>query len=437
MSNVLAARFASNTPVLVSAEKADWLAQGLPMISAGIAQLEARSQNEPVEYMAHDDFWPSADSWLSYYRPYNVVKGTLLIPVKGMLLNDFPYQLGSWATGYAYLVKAFERGMADEEVERIAMIIDSPGGEVAGCFDSADRAYAMRGTKPIQSFVNEAAYSAAFAWATVGEKITMTRTAGVGSVGVVTAHMNVSKAMERAGYEITFIHAGKHKVDGNAFEALPAGVKARIQKRIDSMYTIFVSTTARNLGISESVVRDTEALTYGAEEAVEIGFAHEVKAFDEALAAYSGEPDNSEEEEEMPKPNDQEQATFSQADLDNARAAGRAEGHAEGKAEGMKEGATAERTRIQGIMGSEEAKTRPAMASHLALNTQQSVEDAKGILAVSQPEKTEASKPAGADFEAAMGKDNPELGAGADTGTDDDDHKQFLAATGFQAHKGA
>lgn len=430
MSNVLAARFASNTPVLVGAEKADWLSQALPMISAGMVQLESKMSSEPIEYLAHDDFWPSADSWLSYYRPYTVKQGTLLIPVKGMLLNDFPYQYGSWATGYAYLVKAFERGMADPEVERIALIIDSPGGEVAGCFDSADKAFAMRGTKPIQSFVNEAAYSAAFAWATVGEKITMTRTAGVGSVGVVTAHMDVSKAMEKAGYSITFIHAGKHKVDGNAFEALPAAVKARIQKRIDSMYTIFVTTTARNLGISESVVRDTEALTYGAEEAVEIGFAHEVKAFDEALAAYSGDPEETEEEDEMPKPNDQEQATFSQADLDNARA----EGRAEGKTEGLKEGAAAERSRVQAILGCDEAKTRPAMATHLALNGQLSVEDAKGILAVSQAENAGATKPAGADFAAAMGKDNPELGAGVDTDqltSAQEEEKAFLSATGY------
>lgn len=430
MSNVLAARFASNTPVLVGAEKADWLSQALPMISAGMVQLESKMSSEPIEYLAHDDFWPSADSWLSYYRPYTVKQGTLLIPVKGMLLNDFPYQYGSWATGYAYLVKAFERGMADPEVERIALIIDSPGGEVAGCFDSADKAFAMRGTKPIQSFVNEAAYSAAFAWATVGEKITMTRTAGVGSVGVVTAHMDVSKAMEKAGYSITFIHAGKHKVDGNAFEALPAAVKARIQKRLDSMYTIFVTTTARNLGISESVVRDTEALTYGAEEAIEIGFAHEVKAFDEALAAYSGDPEETEEEDEMPKPNDQEQATFSQADLDNARA----EGRAEGKTEGLKEGAAAERSRVQAILGCDEAKTRPAMASHLALNGQLSVEDAKGILAVSQAENAGATKPAGADFAAAMGKDNPELGAGIDTDqltSAQEEEKAFLSATGY------
>lgn len=435
MSNVLAARFASNTPVLVSAEKADWLAQGLPMISAGMAQLETRAQTEQVEYLAHDDFWPSPDSWMSYYRPYNVVKGTLLIPVKGMLLNDFPYQLGSWATGYIYLVKAFERGMEDDEVKRIAMVIDSPGGEVAGCFDNADKVFAMRGTKPIQAFVNEAAYSAAYAWATVADRITMTRTAGVGSVGVVTAHTDMSEALAKAGYKITFIHAGKHKVDGNAFEALPPAVKARIQKRIDSMYTIFVSTTARNLGIDESVVRDTEALTYGAEEAVEIGFAHEVKAFDEALAAYSGELDEPEEpleEDDMELTAEQEKAV--QARIDAAAATAKAEG----KAEGLKEGATAERTRVQGIMGCDEAKTRPTMASHLALNTNQSVDDAKGILAVSQPEKEQASgKPNGADFNTAMGKDNPELGAGATTDTEEDDHKLFLAATGYPGHKGA
>lgn len=429
MPNLMAARFA-NSIVMVSGDKASWLSQSLPAISAGLDQITARVQADGVTFMAADDFWPMEDHWLSYYRPYKVVNGTLMIPVKGMLLHDFPYALGGWATGYAYILKAFERGMQDPEVVRIAMLMDSPGGEVAGCFDSADKVYAMRGQKPIQAFVNESAYSAAYAWASVADTISMTRTAGVGSVGVVTAHMNVAKAMEKAGYEITFIHAGEHKVDGNPYEALPAKVKARIQKRIDSMYNIFVSTTARNLGVEESVVRGTEALTYGAEEAIEIGFAHEVRPFDEAMAAFSGELDNPEEEEEMPKPNDQEQATFSQADLDNARA--------EGHVAGLKEGATAEQTRIKGIMGCDSAKNKPAMAFHLALNTKQSVEEATGILAVSPEEKVVASttqKPAGADFAAAMDQDNPNLGGGNDGDQNEnaaaDTLKEFAAVNGF------
>lgn len=435
MSNPLAARFASNTPVMMSADKADWLNQALPHISAGMNKINDRMSVDAVEFMAHDDFWPSSDSWLSMFRPYNVAQGTLTIPIKGMLLHDFGFALGSWATGYTYIVKAFERGMADPEVERIALLMDSPGGEVAGCFDAVDRVFAMRGEKPFRAFVNEMAYSAAFAWASVADKITMTRTAGVGSVGVVTAHVDVSGAMDKMGYKIEFIHAGKHKVDGNPYEGLSAPVKARIQKRIDSMHNIFVSTTARNLGVAESVVRDTEAQTYGAEEALSIGFAHEIGPFDEALAAFSGEPDQPAGDDEMPKPNDQEQATtFSQADLDTARA--------DGKAEGMKEGATAERERVQGILGCDAAKNRPAMSFHLALKTQQTVDEATALLAVSPEEKPEAAAPAatvpGASFDAAMSEGNPNLGAGGEEQEQTSAEatlSEFRAVTGFGSTK--
>lgn len=427
MSNLMAARFA-NAIVMVSGDKAEWLSQSLPAISAGLIQIDAKLQAEPM--MSEDGFWPPEDHWLSYYRPYKVVDGTLMIPVKGMLLHDFPYALGGWATGYEYLVRAFQRGMGDGSVQRIAMIIDSPGGEVAGCFDNADKVYALRGQKPIQAFVNESAYSAAYAWASVADKITMTRTAGVGSVGVVTAHMDVSAAMEKAGYKITFIHAGDHKVDGNPYQALPEAVKARIQQRIDSMYSIFTSTTSRNLGIEESVVIGTQAQTYGAEEALAIGFAHEVRPFDEALAAFSGELDQPvEEESDMELTAEQEQAVAARI----ATAASAA------KAEGMKEGASAEKTRISGILASDAAKTRPAMAQHLALNTAQSVEEANGILAISQEEKpaaTKAEKPAGADFASAMEHGNPNLkveGGSDDVNAAQEEEKAFLAVTGYGA----
>src|SRR5574343_323197 len=88
--------------------------------------------------------------------------------------------------------------------------------------------------------------------------------------------------MDDAGVKITFIYAGDHKVDGNPYEPLPEDVKNRMQARIDGLYDIFVSTVARNLGIAEEAVRATEALTYSAEEAVSIGFAHEILACDEA-----------------------------------------------------------------------------------------------------------------------------------------------------------
>jgi ClpP class serine protease len=67
---------------------------------------------------------------------------------------------------------------------------------------------------------------------------------------------------------------GKHKVDGNAFEPLPAGREgATLQEESTQLYAIFVDTVARNRNLDAAAVRATEALTYTADQAIEIGLA--------------------------------------------------------------------------------------------------------------------------------------------------------------------
>lgn len=417
MNNLLAARFA-NSPVIVSRDKSDWLGSCLENASRDMAEVTERLATESAAM--YDDFWPHEDSWLANRRPYIIQNGTLLIPVKGALLHDYGYQSYDWATGYIYIQKAFERGMADGSVQRIAMVIESYGGEVAGCFDALDRVFAMRGQKPIVALVNEHAYSAAFAWASVADKIVITRTGGVGSVGVITSHTDWSECDKRIGMKVTLVYAGEHKADGNAYEPLPESVKNRMQARVNGLYDIFVSTVARNLALDEQVVRGTEALTYSADEAVELGFAHEVRAFDEALAAFSSGLSITVGEENM----SEQTPEAIQAGLDAARA------------EGQKEGALAERARILGITGSEEAKSRPALAFHLSMNTDQTVESAKGILAASAEEAVKVEQPPKAEgnaFADAMANGNPNLSAdGGDESLDAGQQliRDYKAATG-------
>ncbi|MBX4899492.1 S49 family peptidase [Rhizobium bangladeshense] len=233
-----------------------------------------------------DDFWPAPDTWLAAYRPYTVKNEILMIPVKGVLLFGVGYAIGDYATGYVYISKALERGLADPQVKGIAFIIDSPGGHVAGNFDLADKIFAARGKKPIHAFAAENAYSAAYSIASACKTVTVARTGGVGSIGVVTVHLDVSKAIDGAGLKVTLIHYGKHKVDGNAYESLSAGAKARIQARIDGLGELFVSTVARNRAMDAQAVRDTEALTFGAEEAVSLGLADRVGVLDDAITNF-------------------------------------------------------------------------------------------------------------------------------------------------------
>lgn len=77
----------------------------------------------------------------------------------------------------------------------------------------------------------------------------------------------------------------------------------------------------------------------------------------------------------------EKEAMTQQLEITAAHAEGVVEGLAQGEAAGLVKGSAAERARIKSILGCDEAKGRDASASHLAMNTSMSLEDAKGILA--------------------------------------------------------
>lgn len=351
---------------------------------------------------AQDDFWFRDDDWRARYRPYNVSGGILTIPVKGALLHDFPWTIGGWATGYDYVLKAFQRGMADANVRGIAFLIHSPGGDVSGCFDAVDKMFAAKGSKPVRAFAHEYAYSAAYAIASLADKIVMSRTGGVGSIGVVTAHVDYSKALEKEGIKITFIQFGKHKTDGNPYEALGEDARARIQARIDELGEVFVATVARNRKMDAEKVRKTEALTYSPSEAISIGLADAVGPLDDAVAAFAADLETAQVqgEEHMSKDTP---AAVDQAAIDAVRA--------EGHAEGVKVGAEQERARISAILESDAAKTRPASAKMLAFETDK--DSASAITALAKlPEEAAATGTAAKQFQTAVEEGAPKVTAG-------------------------
>ena len=381
-------------------------------VTACLRALAAYPQAEQIFAAAHDmaqdDYWPSQESWQSSLKPYVVKQGVLQIPVKGVLLHNFPFAVGSYATGYYYIQKALERGLADPDVKGIALVCDSPGGHVAGCFELVDRIYAARSVKPIAAFAHEHAFSAAYAVASAASRITVSKTGGVGSIGVVTMHVDWSKAMDQAGIKVTFIFAGKHKVDGNPYEALSDDAKARIQSRIDETYGVFTSAVSRNRKVPEKAVRDTEALTFTASEAVDQKLADRIGPLDDALAQFSTCLLADDGDDTMST----EQKGVAQADHEAAVQAAASTAAATAK--------TAERKRIADIKALDEAKDRPVAAENVALETDMSVEQAKAFLAkmpkeVAAAKVTNAGNPA---FAAAMSAVEP--GPGADLEGEDD-----------------
>jgi signal peptide peptidase SppA len=425
--NPLIARFA-NEPSLIAPGTEDRFQALLESASNHPVMVELQNRKGDEQAEGGGDFWTELGPRLSaILRPYEVQDGILRIPVRGVLLDNFPYALFDWATGYEYIAQAYRRGMDDSNVKGIALVIDSPGGMVAGCFDCVDKMYERRDEKPVRAFAAEHAYSAAYAIFSVASHGTVARTGGVGSIGVVTAHVDVSEALEKAGLKVTFIFAGAHKVDGNPYEPLPAEVKARIQQRIDDLYGIFVSTVARNRGLEEQAVRDTEALTFSASQAKSNGLADEIGALDDALAAFAVDLSNPQGDEEMS--NQDSSAAATQTAIDEAVAAANATAETQ-RTEAVAAAVTAERERISAILGSDEAKGREALASHLALETNTAADAAVAILGKSPKADAEGGN---TPFDNSMeSSGNPEVGA---TGGDDqqDDVVASLAGLGVIA----
>lgn len=223
-------------------------------------------------------------------RPLQVLGGVAIVPVVGTLTQRRTMDdAESGLLSYEVIRADIEAALANPQVRAILLDIDSGGGEVAGNFDLVDRIFEARAEKPIWAVANEFAASAAYSIASAAERVFVSRTGLVGSVGVIVAHLDRSGFDEQNGLQWTMIYAGARKNDLSPHAPLGDEARGWLQKRVDTLYDVFVGTVARNRAMSESAVRATEADAYSAEDAVAIGFADEIASFEEVLARMTQE----------------------------------------------------------------------------------------------------------------------------------------------------
>ncbi len=176
-------------------------------------------------------------------------------------------------TSYEKISEEIEEALIDKEVETIILDIDSPGGEVNGLFDLSDFIYQARRKKRIVAIANDDAYSAAYAIASSAEKVLVTRTSGVGSIGVIASHIDQSGFDEKQGIKYTTVFAGSRKNDLNPHEPITSESLESLKSEVNRLYGMLVELIARNRNLSVEAIKSTEAGLYFGEKAVEIGLA--------------------------------------------------------------------------------------------------------------------------------------------------------------------
>lgn len=216
------------------------------------------------------------------------LEGIAVIPVLGTLVRRASYiGAASGLTSYHDIEAMAEQAFADPQVRAVLLEVDSSGGEAGGVFDLAQRLRTLAQTsgKPLWAITDEAALSAAYAIACAADRLWLTRTAEVGSIGVVAVHIDESVADAKAGLNYTFLHAGAHKVDGHPHAPLPAPVAADIQADIEQLHDQFIALVAGFRRVTVDAIRDTEARVYRGEAAIQAGLADQIGTRAEAITA--------------------------------------------------------------------------------------------------------------------------------------------------------
>ena len=214
--------------------------------------------------------------------------GIAVIPIHGSLVRRTSgLDADSGLTSYQSIQHMLEMARDDSAVDAILLDIDSPGGESSGVFDLADKIRTIGLQKPVWAVANDMAFSAAYALASAAQKVFVSRTGGVGSIGVIAMHVDQSVKDAQDGLHYTAVYAGSRKNDLSPHGPMTTEAQRFLQGEVDRVYGLFVDSVARYRNLSSNAVRDTEAGLFFGKDAVRAGLADAVGTLDDALLALT------------------------------------------------------------------------------------------------------------------------------------------------------
>jgi signal peptide peptidase SppA len=174
-------------------------------------------------------------------------------------------------------------------VRAVLVVLDSPGGTVAGTQVAAQAVRGIRGRKPIGAYVEDSMASAAY-WigsaVDAGSLWISGDTAQVGSIGVVATHVDVSVREQQRGLVTTEVVAGKFKRVASELAPLTDAGRAAIQDQVDHVYRAFVADVAKHRGVSTQRAHFDmgDGRTFLGANAVKAGLVDGITTIEDAIA---------------------------------------------------------------------------------------------------------------------------------------------------------
>ncbi len=262
-----------NTPHLVSSNTFNIVMDYLDRRNAG---LDSTYTTVPVNGADEED------------EDEEVVDGIGVIEIHGAMTYKEVEGICGEVDGCSYegILEDFEE-MIDAGATTIVMDIASGGGQGSHVFEYIEEVRKLCDENNIQLFayIDECACSAAYAWACIADEVISNPSGQAGSIGVLIALLDTSKAEEKMGIKRIYITAGDEKVPFAADGSFKESFLADLQDQVDKLGTQFVNHVAKYTGLSPETILGFQAKCFDAEESLQNGLVNNIMTKSE-FAAY-------------------------------------------------------------------------------------------------------------------------------------------------------
>jgi signal peptide peptidase SppA len=272
------AQMAFNVPLLATAQLADTVTSFLQNKIAGsvIDHIESGQQMSAGVATSIELGGPENSASL------------MIIPVHGILVpRRFAIEACEEVMSYELLRTQISKGLNDDSVSEIVLDLNSGGGNAQGAFEVAEFIYQSRSIKPIRCVVNFNAFSGAYLIAAACSEIIVSDTSGVGSIGVYSKRLDLTKFYEDQGVKIHTFYRGDRKIDFHPDTELSEEERENIDKKMESTYQKFVNAVAKYRDMTVEAVIATQADCFEGQQGIELGLADRMASPQDAINQIS------------------------------------------------------------------------------------------------------------------------------------------------------
>lgn len=202
-----------------------------------------------------------------------VKNGLAYLPVGGPIGQNLgEFEKGAGCVDVDDICTELDEAEEDEAVKTILMVLDTPGGMVMGTPECGQRI--LKCEKPIYAWTRGTMASAGYWLGSCTDGIFCTPSASVGSIGVCSSFMDLSKMADMAGVKVKTFGSGIYKGMGTPGTSLTPQQEIFLQGRVSMLAEQFYTHVRSRRG--QIADADMQGQTFTGTQAKEKGLVDEV-----------------------------------------------------------------------------------------------------------------------------------------------------------------